>query len=411
MTQSERINGCGLPEQCEKENIFNNLEVQGIEKPCVNRLAEKASRGDTAQQSSLIEPSPGGSTAEQRPRGSATEQRPGGSATEQPQGGSATEQRPRGSATEQRPGGSATEQRPGGSATEQRPRGSATEHRTGGSATEQRPGGSATEQRPGGSATEQRPGGSATEQRPRGSATEQRPDGNATEQRPGGSATEQRTGGSAALDHVQSLSLSEENDASLGANECVASFGSLELQKERNSEFISLGYDLSCRETTAEQQPAAAVLDQDKPAADPREGNELKPDEKSEVNRTLRRTCSEKLSSHSWQKRQLPHNWSLEAQQQLRSDLQPQQLLQRRESEKTLAIHRSASFSSPLYRGFLLRHARRSRDQLQPITARLAAAAAGCASGVAASHKHVLTPRDVKNRSRRKTMVSIHTIF
>jgi hypothetical protein len=320
LTQAEKINGCGLPEQCEVENIVNNLEVQEVEKPCVNRLAENASGGIATQKSSLIEQS------------------------------------------------------------------------LGGSATEQRPGGSATEQRPGGSATEQRQGGSATEQRPRGSASEQRP------------------GGSAALDHVQSLSLAEENEASLGANECVASFGSPEWQKERISEFISLGYDLSCRETTAEQQSAATVLDQDKPVDDPKEGNEIKPDEKSEVNRTLRRTCSEKLSSHSWQKRQLPHSWPLEA-QQLRSDLQPQQLLQRRESEKTLAIHRSASFSSPLYRGFLLRHARRSRDQLQPITARLAAAAAGCASGVAASHKHVLTPRDVKNRSRRKTMVSIHTIF
>ena len=129
--------------------------------------------------------------------------------------------------------------------------------------------------------------------------------------------------------------------------------------------------------------------------------------------RRLCRSWSDKLSQE-----QLPHSWRLRDTPpqlpQLSQLQQLPQLLRRSESEKLLGggpVQRSESFSSPLYRGFLLRHARRSRDEMPLLTARLAAAAAIGGSGVAASHKHVLTPRDVKNRSRRKTMVSIHTIF
>jgi hypothetical protein len=105
-----------------------------------------------------------------------------------------------------------------------------------------------------------------------------------------------------------------------------------------------------------------------------------------------------------------------EQQQQLR-----QHQLRRCDSEKLPPTAAAASsFSSPLYRGFLLRHtSRRSRDQ-QPgsstapgsSTTAPASWLLAASSTSPASHKHVLTPREVKNRSRRRTMVtSIHTIF
>ena len=120
------------------------------------------------------------------------------------------------------------------------------------------------------------------------------------------------------------------------------------------------------------------------------------------------------------------HNsWGLLGHDQQLEQLSQLQLtssqLRRCDSEKlSAAAASSSSFSSPLYRGFLLRHSpRRSRDQFSPpggqllAAARLAAAKLEAGSGSSpASHKHVLTPREVKNRSRRKTMVtSIHTIF
>ena len=120
------------------------------------------------------------------------------------------------------------------------------------------------------------------------------------------------------------------------------------------------------------------------------------------------------------------HNsWGLLGHDQQLEQLSQLQLtssqLRRCDSEKlSAAAASSSSFSSPLYRGFLLRHSpRRSRDQFSPpggqllAAARLAAAKLETGSGSSpASHKHVLTPREVKNRSRRKTMVtSIHTIF
>jgi hypothetical protein len=157
--------------------------------------------------------------------------------------------------------------------------------------------------------------------------------------------------------------------------------------------------------------------------------------------RRLRRSCSEKLIAApsccdnvaSEKEFVNPSSWLTEriemekTPKQLQQQKQLRQLqLRRCDSEKLpTTAAAAASFSSPLYRGFLLRHTSRRQRDLPGGGSTAAAGSSGAAgwllaarlaaeaSTSPASHKHVLTPREVKNRSeRRRTMVtSIHTIF